>query len=110
MRNTDALIEDLWNYVQNDSFYKDNTYFIITTDHGRGEGAEEASKWTSHGTDVAGAEQTWLAILGPDVKATGEASEDQLYANQIAPTVMGILNLKADSKTMPGKALDLKFP
>lgn len=110
MRNTDALIEDFWNYVQNDSFYKDNTYFIITTDHGRGEGTEEGSKWTGHGTDVAGANQTWIAILGPDVKPTGEASEDQLYTNQIAPTIMGILNLKADSKTMPGKALDLKFP
>ena len=59
---------------------------------------------------MAGANQTWMAILGPDVKATGKASEDQLYTNQIAPTIMGILNLKADSKTMPGKAFDLKLP
>ena len=110
LNNTDALIEDLWNYVQSDSFYKDNTYFIITTDHGRGEGTEEGSKWTGHGTDVEGADQTWMAILGPDVKATGEASEEQLFTNQIAPTIMKILNLKTDSKIMPGKALDLKFP
>ena len=108
MHNTDALIEDLWSYVQNDSFYKDSTFFIITTDHGRGSGTEEGSKWTGHGKDVAGADQTWIAILGPDVKPTGEVSDDQLYSNQIAPTIMSILNLKAGSKTMPGKVLDLK--
>lgn len=110
LQNTDTLIADLWNFVQNDTFYKDNTYFIITTDHGRGEGAHEDSKWTSHGSDVKGAEHTWMAVLGPDVKAMGEVSEKQLYTNQIAPTIMGILNLKTDPKMMPGKAFDLKFP
>lgn len=110
MRNTDALIEDLWIYVQNDAFYKDNTYFIITTDHGRGAGTEEGSLWTGHGSDVAGADHTWMAILGPDVQAIGEAGAEQLYTNQIAPTIMKILNLKTDPKSMPGKAMDLKFP
>ncbi|WP_419213966.1 sulfatase-like hydrolase/transferase [Maribacter sp. X9] len=110
LNNTDKLIQDLWQYVQNDPFYKDNTYFIITTDHGRGVGVEESSKWTDHGTEVKGGDQTWMALLGPEVKATGEVGEEQLYTNQIAPTIMGILNLKTDSKTMPGKALDLKFP
>jgi len=69
LQNIDSLIEDLWTYVQNDACYKDNTYVIIITDHGRGEGAEKASKWTSHGLDVSGAEQTWMAVLGPDVRA-----------------------------------------
>ena len=101
LHNTDALIADLWNYVQTDSFYKDNTYVIITTDHGRGEGIEEGSKWTSHGIDVAGAEQTWLAILGPTVTASGEAVNEQLYTNQIAPTVVKTLNMNVDGNTMP---------
>jgi hypothetical protein len=109
LHNTDALIADLWNYVQTDSFYKDNTYFIITTDHGRGEGTEEGSKWTSHGTNVAGAEQTWLAILGPDVSATGEASNEQLYTNQIAPTILKTLNMAIDNKEMPAKPIDFKI-
>ena len=108
LQNTDALIEDLWNYVQNDPFYKDNTYFIITTDHGRGEGVEEGSKWTSHGTNVKGAEHTWLAILGPDVEGTGEIRDTQLYADQIAPTALKILNLKMDAKNLPAKPIDFK--
>lgn len=109
-KNTDALIEDLWNYVQNDSFYKDNTYFIITTDHGRGVGTEEGSRWTGHGTDVKGADQTWIALLGPQVKPTGEATKGQLFTNQIAPTILELLHMKTESKTMPGKPLDLKLP
>jgi membrane-anchored protein YejM (alkaline phosphatase superfamily) len=110
LKNTDDLIKDLWQYVQKDSFYKDNTYFIITTDHGRGKGAQENSKWTDHGKDVQGANQTWMAVLGPNVKAIGEAGEEQLFANQIAPTIMNVFNLKTDTEKMPGKVLDLKFP
>lgn len=109
-KNTDALIEDLWDYVQNDSFYKDNTYFVITTDHGRGIGAEEGSKWTGHGTNVKGADQTWIALLGPGIKGTGEATKGQLYTNQIAPTVLELLQMKTESKNLPGKSLDLKLP
>lgn len=110
LRNTDALIEDLWNYVQNDSFYKDNTYFIITTDHGRGVGAEEGSKWTDHGSDVKGADQAWLVVLGPNVKAAGEAGDEQLYTNQIAPTILKELKIDIPSNDMRGKILDLKIP
>jgi len=108
LQNTDALIADLWNYVQNDPFYKDNTYFIITTDHGRGKGAQEDSKWTSHGIDVNGAEHTWLAILGPNVEVIGEASNEQLYTNQIAPTLLRILNMKIDSNKMLAYPIDFK--
>jgi len=108
LNNTDALIADLWQYVQNDRFYKDNTYFIITTDHGRGKGTEETSKWTGHGEDVEEANQTWMAILGPNVKAIGEAGEEQLFTNQIAPTIMGILDFKIDKNKMPGEVLNLK--
>lgn len=108
LKNTDDLIKDLWEYVQKDSFYKDNTYFIITTDHGRGKGTQENSKWTDHGNDVKGANQTWMAILGPNVKAIGEAGEEQLFTNQIAPTIMEILDFQLDENKMPGEVLNLK--
>lgn len=107
IHNTDALIEDLWNYVQNDSFYKNNTYFIITTDHGRGAGIEKDSKWTDHGSNVKGADQTWMAILGPNVKATGEGKEEQLFTNQIAPTVLQILDSKMKDDEMKGNTLQI---
>jgi len=97
LHTTDTMIEDLWNYVQNDAFYKDNTYFIITTDHGRGVGAELESLWTSHGKDVKQANETWLAVLGPNIEAKGEIENSpQIYTNQIAETILKIIGV--DSK------------
>ncbi|WP_111309181.1 phosphoglyceromutase [Confluentibacter sediminis] len=106
LHNTDALISDLWDYVQNDAFYKDNTYFIITTDHGRGVGSDKESMWTSHGSDVKNANQTWMAILGPKVEALGEGKNEQIYTNQIAATIAHILNLDITDSKM-GKSLKL---
>ena len=107
IHNTDALIADLWNYVQNDPFYKNNTYFVITTDHGRGVGSEKESKWTDHGSNVSGADQTWMAILGPSIKITGEGKDEQLYTNQIAPTVLQVLDSKLRDAEMKGNAIKL---
>jgi hypothetical protein len=75
------MISELWGYVQSNKFYKDNTYFIITTDHGRGlmEG------WSGHGTSQA----SWLAILGPSIEKTGLV-EGEFFTNQIAETIMQI--------------------
>ncbi|WP_147675976.1 LTA synthase family protein [Algibacter pacificus] len=106
LHNTDALIKELWDYVQNDAFYKDNTYFIITTDHGRGTGVEKESIWTSHGDEVKGADQTWIALLGPTIKGTGEGENEQFYTNQIAATIANIIGLEISDSKM-GKALKL---
>ncbi|SEB95572.1 Sulfatase [Maribacter dokdonensis] len=108
LHNTDALIADLWQYVQQDDFYKDNTYFIITTDHGRGDGVQKDSKWTSHGSNVKGAQHTWMAILGPNLKSVGEAVDGQLYTDQLAPTIAKILDVDVDIQTMPAKPINLK--
>ncbi|WP_117880699.1 sulfatase-like hydrolase/transferase [Aureibaculum luteum] len=101
LKNTDALIEDLWDYVQENEFYKNNTYFIITTDHGRGVGVEKSSSWTSHGKEVIGATQTWLAVLGPKIEAKGEIKEDtQFYNNQVAATVLELLKVSVSKEKM----------
>jgi hypothetical protein len=90
--NTDKLIEDLWNFVQNDAYYKNNTTFIITTDHGRG--TVPLDTWKGHGTSIKGADQTWFILFGNQVKPLGEINGDsQLYTNQVAPTVRQLLGL-----------------
>jgi hypothetical protein len=90
--NTDKLIEDLWNFVQNDAYYKNNTTFIITTDHGRG--TVPLDTWKGHGTSIKGADQTWFILFGNQVKPIGEINGDlQLYTNQVAPTVRQLLGL-----------------
>ncbi|MDB5211573.1 MAG: hypothetical protein JWQ30_2400, partial [Sediminibacterium sp.] len=85
----DQMIAELWYYVQTDPFYKDNTTFIITTDHGRG---SKTSTWQKHGFWVKGSGETWMAMIGAGIEATGEGKQkEQLYQKQIAATVSTLL-------------------
>lgn len=85
----DKMISELWNWVQTTPGYKNNTTFIITTDHGRG---SKPSKWTSHGEFITGSSQTWLAIMGPGFTPLGEVKEkEQYYQQQLAQTIANVL-------------------
>jgi arylsulfatase A-like enzyme len=85
----DKMIAELWHWVQTTPGYKDNTTFIITTDHGRG---SRNSKWTSHGEFIKGSSQTWMAVIGPRIKPLGEIKEEgQLYQQQVAQTISHLL-------------------
>lgn len=85
----DQMIAELWYYVQTDPFYKDNTTFIITTDHGRG---SKTSNWQKHGFWIKGSGETWMAMLGPGIAPAGERKEKkQLYQKQIAATISILL-------------------
>ena len=97
LHNTDKMIEELWTYLQEHPFYKDNTYMFITTDHGRGDGDFPDSMWTSHGSGANGCEYTWLAILGPEIKKTG-LEKGEYYVNQIAPTIAKLTGVTIENK------------
>ena len=63
--------------------------FVITPDHGRGSGPVE---WRNHGAAVEGAENIWLAILGPDTPPLGERTDTEaVFQNQIAATLAALL-------------------
>ncbi len=84
-KQVDQIIAELWYYVQTDPFYKGNTTFIITTDHGRG---SKTSKWSQHGFWVKGSGETWMAMIGPGIAAEGERkTKGELYLKQIASTI-----------------------
>lgn len=101
--NTDGLIRELWEFAQGDGFYRDNTLFLITTDHGRG--TQPLHTWKGHGSDVEGAHAVWLVAFGKDVRALGELrAGEQLYSNQIAPSLMRVLGMPQPDE-MPGKPL-----
>ena len=84
----DAMIADLWNYLQNEPFYKEQTTLLIFPDHGRGNGDE----WTSHGSKTAHSNETYLMALGPDTPALGELKTNgQIYQDQFAQTIAHLL-------------------
>ncbi len=103
--NTDALIKELWQFTQKDPYYR-NTLFIITTDHGRGTTALET--WRDHGDKVKGAGEVWLIAFGKGVAVTGEVKQkEQLHSNQIAPSILHLLNLETAAENGNIKPLGL---
>lgn len=104
IKRSDHFIKELWETLQSNPIYKDNTTLIITTDHGRG--TEPLETWKHHGNKlkyhgeeftIKGSDETWLAVLGPNYKALGEVKSDaQLYNKQIAKTVGNILEIQTE--------------
>ena len=88
VHQVDAYLAQLWAQVQSDPQYRDRTTLIVTTDHGRGYGP----KWRDHGQDVVGAENIWMAVLGPDTPALGARSNIPVVRQaQVAATIAALL-------------------
>jgi hypothetical protein len=67
----------------------------VTCDHGRGGTLDD---WDSHGKDVKGADQIWIAVAGPDTPAKGEATNTEPYRQRdIAPTALELLGIAPGS-------------
>lgn len=91
----DAMIGKLWETMQQDGFYKDNTTLLIYPDHGRG----TEKNWTDHGSSAPGSDETWLAVIGPDTPATGEIkTKAQIYQDQFAQTAAKLMGVKFSPK------------
>ena len=85
----DRFVGELWERLQALPAYRDQTTFIITTDHGRGSGPTE---WKEHGTEQKGSENIWIGVLGPDTPPLGERSHTaEIHQAQIAATVAALL-------------------
>ncbi|WP_440056923.1 alkaline phosphatase family protein (plasmid) [Pseudoalteromonas sp. T1lg65] len=106
INRADKLIAQLWETLQAIEQYKDNTYLIITTDHGRG---KTVADWQHHSSrkaiakkypqmlekapnGIVGSEQVWLAVVGPKVAANGLVKSNEEYtSSQIAATALVLL-------------------
>ena len=101
----DRMIGELWYRIQTDPFYKNNTTFVITTDHGRG---KKNNTWTGHHTFVKGSGEIWLAMMGPGIEAKGEiTAAGQIYQNQIAQTIAGLIGEPFITPHRTGQPIDL---
>jgi hypothetical protein len=87
----DDYLRELWTFLQSQPDYRGRTTLIVTTDHGRGRTARD---WTNHGRDVDGADEMWLAVIGPDTPALGERrNAARVTQSQIAATIAALLGL-----------------
>lgn len=101
----DGMLADIWKTIQSDPKYKDKTTLIVTCDHGRGDLGKDT--WRDHGRNIPESGQTWLAVMGPDTKATGESKiEEQLYHQQYAATIANLLGFNFTAEHPIGKPIN----
>jgi bisphosphoglycerate-independent phosphoglycerate mutase (AlkP superfamily) len=85
----DEYLAQLWYLVNKDPFYKNNTSFIITTDHGRG---QKEKTWVRHNMLTAGSSNAWLLTLGSAFEPLGEIKSNQeIFNEQLAQTIAHLL-------------------
>jgi hypothetical protein len=88
-RRTDGYLKALWETLQGMEQYRGRTTLIAAVDHGRGRTPQD---WRHHGKDYPGADEVWLAAIGPDTPPLGERSNTPTYTqSQIAATVAALL-------------------
>ena len=86
----DNLIEKLWQQTQAIPAYSGKTAFLITTDHGRGDGREG---WKNHGSSLPGSENIWIAAFGAGLKSRGIDEGGRFTQSQLAATAAALLGL-----------------
>ncbi|WP_417361583.1 phosphoglyceromutase [Galbibacter sp.] len=105
-QTTDFFIEDLWEFIEGNPFYKGQTTVLITTDHGRG--TEPLEEWKSHGSDIENAREVWFIAFGKGVKPLGEiTSKEQLYTTGVAPTILILFELEKGIKDYMAEPIKL---
>ena len=87
-RRNDEMVRDLWETMQGIEQYRGKTSLVLTVDHGRGRSERD---WTDHGAEVAGAEEVWMAVMGPDTPALGVREGVQATQAMVAATVAALL-------------------
>jgi hypothetical protein len=103
-RQNDHFMKLLWETTQSLAAYKDKTLFIVTTDHGRGDGREG---WKNHGTHLPGSDRIWIAAFGAGLCKTGIDQEGSYRQTQIAPTLAAALGFDFSSS---GEGIDRILP
>jgi hypothetical protein len=94
IRVADSLIYDIWRHIQaegpyTDTFYRNRTVMIVTSDHGRNDDAH--GSFIGHGEWDHGSRQLGLLALGPGIaqnRVVTSTSGDQI---DILPTVGAML-------------------
>ena len=87
-RQNDNLIKQIWLQAQSLKQYRDKTAFVITTDHGRGDGREG---WKDHGKHLPGSEYIWIAAFGAGVSKSGIDKGGEFKQSQIAATLAKLI-------------------
>jgi len=88
LKKSDERIYQIWQWIQNDPEYKDNTYLIVTVDHQR-----NVYYMDHHDNDLKDPSPVWIYIYGPNVKKN-IMIDREVHHIDIFKTVSFLLGLK----------------
>jgi hypothetical protein len=101
----DKWISEIWHWIQSTQGYKNNTYLLITTDHGRGLN----DQWVAHGKNIEGSSNTWFALLGPEMSRFASLGEQithqEIKTSQLASSIIKLLGFSFFSPNKVGTAI-----
>ena len=101
-RQNDQFLKEIWNATQSIESYRDKTLFLITTDHGRGDGREG---WKNHSLVLSGSERIWIAAFGVPLQASGIDRGGRYTQSQVASTLASALgyDFKESNESIAGE-------
>jgi hypothetical protein len=92
LQETDSLVNELWQYVQQDEHYKDKTAILITNDHGRhADGHKDG--FISHGDKCSSCKHISLLALGPDF-VPGAVIKEKYHQAEVPATIGRLLGIQ----------------
>lgn len=113
LRATDYYVGRIWAMLQADPFYKDSTYLVIATDHGRDD-VPEPDQWAQHGHCISefgakkpcgGCSRVFTVVVGPGVKP--QVVKKVYDHTSLGPTIARLLGANFTSAT--GGVMDELF-
>lgn len=72
LRQYDVWLEELQQFLDNSEQYRDSTLFIVTTDHGRGQG----EAWRHHGVLFPRSKWIWMYMNWPAAQMEGLGAQN----------------------------------
>ena len=88
LTNADRLVYQIWQKIQNDPFYKNNTTIFVTNDHGR-----HNNNFKDHGDNCEGCEHIMLLAIGKYIPE-GIIVSELHHQIDIAPTIGKLLGFR----------------
>ncbi len=100
IKEADSIVGQLWQKIQSDPYYQNNTTLLVTASQGRHD--ETHGDWRRAGGICEGCKHVFVLALGPDIKAGGEFS-DFRQLTDICPTVGELMGF--DTPLVEGRVL-----
>ncbi len=93
VRDLDEPVVKLWEWIEDQVDYREDTYLWVLSDHGRHSYSQDEPLWRHHGCNCNGCRQVPSLLLGPGV-AAGQDFHQPALLTDIAPSLAAALGVE----------------